>query len=286
MTYRVVLVPVLGDPADGAALAVTGTLVGQMRSHIVGLHVRNPISMAVSGGMFEGAYMSPDILTSLEDARQAVAAAARDSFRRWQEASGIEMAAAPGGSATLSAEWNEVEAAVSTEIGSRGRTADLVVLARSSREYSAPTDDALHGALFYTGRPVLLVSGAPPADLFGTAVVGWNDSREAAHALAAAWSLLGRAKRIVIFISGEDDALRRSADRLVAHLAWRGYAAATVVSDASHDAGAGLLAVANREGAGLIVMGAYSHSRLRHLVFGGVTSHIFKNTTIPVLMAH
>jgi nucleotide-binding universal stress UspA family protein len=286
MTYRVVLVPVLGDPADAAALAVTGTIMGQMRSHIVGLHVRSPISMAVTGSMFEGAYLSPDIITALEDSRQASAATARDGFRQWQEASGIEMAAAPGGPATLTAEWSEVEAAVSTEIGSRGRTADLIVLARSSREYSATTDDALHGALFYTGRPILLVSGPPPADLFGTAVIAWNDSREAAHATAAAWSLLGRARRIVIFIGGEDEALRRSADRLVTHLAWRGYAAATVVPDASGDAGAALLAVANRERAGLIVMGAYSHSRLRHFAFGGVTSHIFKNTTIPVLMAH
>jgi nucleotide-binding universal stress UspA family protein len=34
------------------------------------------------------------------------------------------------------------------------------------------------------------------------------------------------------------------------------------------------------------VKGAYTQSRLRQMFFGGATSHILSNTTIPVLMAH
>ena len=34
----------------------------------------------------------------------------------------------------------------------------------------------------------------------------------------------------------------------------------------------------------LVVMGAYSHSRLRQLILGGVTRHVLENADIPVLM--
>jgi len=36
----------------------------------------------------------------------------------------------------------------------------------------------------------------------------------------------------------------------------------------------------------VLVMGAYGHARLREDLFGGVTRHILKNMTVPVLMAH
>ncbi len=37
-------------------------------------------------------------------------------------------------------------------------------------------------------------------------------------------------------------------------------------------------------GADLVVMGAYSHSRLKELLLGGVTQHVLENATLPVLM--
>jgi nucleotide-binding universal stress UspA family protein len=33
-------------------------------------------------------------------------------------------------------------------------------------------------------------------------------------------------------------------------------------------------------------MGAYSHSRLREVVLGGVTRHVLANAEVPVLMVH
>ena len=48
-----------------------------------------------------------------------------------------------------------------------------------------------------------------------------------------------------------------------------------------------LLAAAGENDAGLLVMGAYSHSRLREMLVGGVTRHILKNAVArPILLAH
>ena len=46
----------------------------------------------------------------------------------------------------------------------------------------------------------------------------------------------------------------------------------------------GLLTAAREFGADMLAMGAYSHSRLRQLILGGVTRHVLENATLPVLM--
>jgi nucleotide-binding universal stress UspA family protein len=48
--------------------------------------------------------------------------------------------------------------------------------------------------------------------------------------------------------------------------------------------GAGLLDAAHRFGCDLLSMGAYSHSRLRQLILGGVTRHVLEYANIPVMM--
>jgi nucleotide-binding universal stress UspA family protein len=47
-----------------------------------------------------------------------------------------------------------------------------------------------------------------------------------------------------------------------------------------------ILAQVAEERADLLVMGGYGHSRVRELLFGGVTRSILENTTIPILVAH
>jgi len=47
-----------------------------------------------------------------------------------------------------------------------------------------------------------------------------------------------------------------------------------------------LLLAAHNEGADLMVMGAYTHNRIRQFIFGGATLEALLDATIPVLMAH
>jgi nucleotide-binding universal stress UspA family protein len=50
--------------------------------------------------------------------------------------------------------------------------------------------------------------------------------------------------------------------------------------------GEAILAAAQSQGCDLLVKGAYTQSRLRQMIFGGATSHILANATLPVVMAH
>jgi nucleotide-binding universal stress UspA family protein len=48
--------------------------------------------------------------------------------------------------------------------------------------------------------------------------------------------------------------------------------------------GAGLLAAAHEFDCDLLVMGAYSHSRIRQMILGGVTRHVLEHAAVPVMM--
>jgi hypothetical protein len=72
---------------------------------------------------------------------------------------------------------------------------------------------------------------------------------------------------------------------ILAYLHWHGITAEAVpFKPMTKDVGAGLLGAARDFGADLLTMGAYSHSRLRQLILGGVTRHVLENAEIPVLM--
>ena len=46
------------------------------------------------------------------------------------------------------------------------------------------------------------------------------------------------------------------------------------------------MAKARELGAGLVVLGAYGHSRIREFVLGGATRHALSTMTVPLLMSH
>ncbi len=74
---------------------------------------------------------------------------------------------------------------------------------------------------------------------------------------------------------------------ICAHLARHGVPAvgAHAATD-DEDASAVMLSMASKQGADLIVIGAYGHSRLREIILGGMTRDLLKHMTVPVLLSH
>ena len=78
-----------------------------------------------------------------------------------------------------------------------------------------------------------------------------------------------------------------AAQEIADNLAWHGIEAdIRELSPDSQSVGAVLLAEASAIGADLVVMGGYTHSRFRQIVFGGVTNHVLTHATVPVFLAH
>jgi nucleotide-binding universal stress UspA family protein len=142
--------------------------------------------------------------------------------------------------------------------------------------------------LFGSGRPVLVLPHAlEAAPNFQTVVVGWDHSRAAARAMGDAMPFLAAAGTVhVVTVDTASNAVRETGDDIIRHLARRSVKA-QYVERAGEDQPVGnvLQAYCNEISAGLLVMGAHGHSRLREFILGGATLDVLNETRLPVFLA-
>ena len=169
------------------------------------------------------------------------------------------------------------------------RRFDLAVVGQAQRERGASEELMIEGALFESGRPVIVVPYIQKQGLSLARVLAcWDGSRTSARAIGDAMPLLERAKAVDLVIVTEE----RKKDEITGanmneHLARHGVAvnvkriakADLAVEDA-------ILSYAADSGADFMVMGGYGHSRLREFILGGVTRGVLASMTVPVFMSH
>jgi nucleotide-binding universal stress UspA family protein len=143
-----------------------------------------------------------------------------------------------------------------------------------------------------SGRPILVM---PPNGhaVFSTglAIVGWNGSRESARAAFDSIPLLKQVDEVLIaWVSAETESSMSGETPpgagLARTLARHDIDAKAVVLHSSREAGEVLLERVESRGAGLLVMGAYGHSRLREFILGGATRSVLRGMKYPVLFSH
>jgi len=218
--------------------------------------------------------------------RLEMSRACRERFEAFMVTKQIQRAAA--GHATLSYGWRQDGLMEDAFLGAYGRVFDVTVLGRPDGSNGQTRLSTVEAALFETGRPVLIAPPSIPRTLGETVVIAWNRSTETARAVLGALPLLEKAGRIVVLELEDWGVPGPSASELVRSLSRRGItrAEAMTVPDPNNRPGETILSEAVALGCDLLVKGAYTQSRLRQMFFGGATSHILGNTTIPVLMAH
>jgi len=275
MTYKVLLAPLSGAPADLRTLATAAAVVRKFGGHVEALHAagdpRDSIPFVGEGA--SGALVE-QIVTAAEKDLKRRSVVAREQYETWAKTAGIDcsLAEPPGSEEDTIARF--------------GRFSDLVVLPRPADEEAIASTVAFETALLETGRPVLIAPPAGDIDFGKPAAFAWNGSREAARALAAGLPFLKAATRIVCIVAGKNVAENDTLP-LQSYLSRHGLKFELARADVpTIQAGPHVLAEARRSGCGLLVMGAYTHSRLRQLVFGGVTRYMLQNADLPVLMAH
>lgn len=171
------------------------------------------------------------------------------------------------------------------------RTSDLVIAGQPASMDSVDAE-LLIGALFGGGRPCLMIPRWIKPHTWGKRVfIAWKGTPEAARAVAGALPFIRKAENVRICCAnprgereGEDEA---SLNRLATYLMRHGANVEPVVSATSWE-GADKLIMSEIEGfnADLVVMGGYGHSRVRELVFGGLTEKMVREANTAVLFAH
>ena len=266
-----VMLHVNDDAGQEARLLAALAIVRQHGTRLTCIQV-TPMSDFVVTDPFGGMYEVATLFEHL--AKQAVEARTRIEARLSKE--GVEW------------EWSIHDGDVARTIVQRSQLSDLIVLSQAdsgrgakSHPLSLVADVAVHARPPGLAIPIT----GPTFDPGGVALIAWNGSPEAAHAVRAALSMLQQAGavHVITFDENEDfpmDDVRR-------YLAVHGVVAECTERriDGKY-VGEALCLAATEQKAAYIVMGAYGHSRFREAILGGVSRYMLTHSTVPLLLAH
>lgn len=253
-------------------LALALDLARQMGSHVSCVQV-TPVE-AYATDPYGGMLGMAALIDTIHDQDKAV----RIATEAMLQASGVSW------------DWHSIDGNVVENLIERSLLADLVILSqpgqlvrRTRRQPMAIVGDLV----IHAPCPVLMVpQGCEAIDLGGAAMIAWNGSAEAAHAMRLGLPLLKRASAVHL-VEVSDDTPGLGANEAKAWLARHGVsvdvhewpAKGRRISVALQHAAAELSAA-------YLVMGAYGHSRLRETVLGGVTRELIASAALPMLMVH
>jgi nucleotide-binding universal stress UspA family protein len=246
-------------------------LADRFQSHLIGIHAEAlPVPYTSATGFPDTEFLQVSAEMSKERAEKLQAV-----FLRHVEDSG------------LSFEWRSLESfsgdSALTGI-STVRTADLIIAAQreSGGDPSADVDTLVYDA----GRPVLVVPHSGPlVTSFKHVLLAWNGSKEAARAAFDALPFIIEAEKTDVVVIDPPDTLDEAPEaagaEIAAALSRHGANVSVSVLESGGLSVDDVIQTRVAEtGADLLVLGAYSHSWLRQLLFGGVTRTVLR--TVPV----
>lgn len=175
--------------------------------------------------------------------------------------------------------------------GSYAHYADLLIATQPYPEASSMVlQDVPEGVLISAGVPmIVLPHDWRPRYTVANVLVAWSPSSQATRAVHDAMPILTRAQKVTVFSFNppserKDADVELLCDHLLAH---------NVVTETERWSDTGeltaieaLFASRAMEEADIIVAGAYSHSRFREALFGGMTKTLLQQFSMPVLVSH
>jgi nucleotide-binding universal stress UspA family protein len=276
MTFSTLLAHLEAGRSNRHMLDVTAALAERFQAKVIGVAACQPLQL-----LYGEMYAAADLVQLDRDEIDRETGAAEAEFR----AALTDKAKSLGWRAAVTC------FPLADYICDQSRAADLIITSPDPGgvPYESNRRTDVGGLIMRAGRPVLIVpADAPPIDL-SHVVVAWKDTREARRAVADALPFLTQAGRVsVVEIADATD--MADAEARVADVAeWlegHGVAAEADPVAAKGDTAAQIEAIARDKEAGLVVAGAYGHTRLREWVFGGVTRQTLMHPRRCTLVSH
>jgi nucleotide-binding universal stress UspA family protein len=277
MPYKTILVHLNDKRRAEALLEPAVRLASRHNAHLIGMHVHAstpapPIPVPGSG-----------VLGSVAAAERQAAEEIAATFARVTA------------NQPFVAEWRAFKVPhvdLVPIVMDHGRAADLIIAGQTDPEWDlSPLMDFPERLALESGRPVLVVPYIGRyAEIGRNVVIAWKTGREASRAVFDALPILLAAETVHILEIKErrDERAALAPDISIAAALARHGLKPSVHTSALGEIGIGdeILSRLADLGADLLVMGAYGHSRIRELVFGGATRHIARHMTVPTLFSH
>ncbi|WP_164157045.1 universal stress protein [Sandarakinorhabdus rubra] len=268
---KTIIVHIEGDEGQDARLQVAFDLARASGGHLVCVSVM-PYAAYALGDPAMGAFP----VTTLIDAVEA---------RRREERVQVEARLKSEG---VSWEWHSADGDSADRLVEHARLADVVVMSAGPFARAAQMTLGITGDVAVRAPvPVLAVPpGARGLAVSGPALICWDGGQEAANAMRQALPLLKLASNVTLLTVAEKDS-PFTARRAAAYLSRLGVHADVMERDGGGASVEQVIrSVAAECRASLIIQGAYGHSRLREMLFGGVTRGLLSDAPVPLLLSH
>jgi nucleotide-binding universal stress UspA family protein len=277
MTYATVMVSLALDQANKARLEVAGQVAERFDAAIIGV---------------AAAQFSPPLYFTTGRQAQALIDEGEASVRKRLSELEAQFREATKHRAK-SVEWRCALDLPGRYALQQARCADIIVSGGDTGPLSDPfAQVGPKDLVMQAGRPLLIVPDN--ADWLDTRriLVAWKDTTEARRAIVGALPMLRKAKDVAIaeiveWDGDRLDAVSRVRD-VVSWLSRHGVSASELVPerDEERNPAVQLDAIAANVGAGVVVAGAYGHSRFRELILGGMTEHLISQPARCALLSH
>jgi len=280
MAIKDILLPLVGEP-DVAAIAAIDkcmAVAGDIGARVTAITVEEDIL----------ARLKVTILADLDNA------AAVEAVRSVSNAHGLleafDAAAGRFGVRNEQRIYRFAVADISANFAVFARLKDLSLVPVKSHD--SRSEKIVEGLIFESGRPILMCPEEFAAELpvaFDDVVIAWDHTAPAARAVADALPWLRAAANVRIFTATDNKtpAELESGTALVSHLAEHGIKATFEMIKIDGSAvGKVFEAYVKANAIDLLVMGAYRHSRLSEIVWGGATKTVIARPPCWVMMSH
>jgi nucleotide-binding universal stress UspA family protein len=264
MMYTTVMVGLSVDQPNEARLEIAGQLAERLGARVIGITAAE--------------FSPPLYFTDGEQAQKLVDQGRATIKSRIAEVEGEFRAAMQNRVSDV--EWRCAEDFPSRYIVQQARAGDIIVTGGAGRGVLGDPFVQISASdlVMQAGRPLLVVPEACDWLDLRSVLVAWKDTAEARRAVADALPLLRTAAEVTVVEIVEEQAdravaLSRVGD-VVAWLSRHGISASGLVPHECSEAGVQLERIASEVGAGVVVAGAYGHSRLREWILGGVTERL------------
>jgi nucleotide-binding universal stress UspA family protein len=285
---KVILVPVSNRPESETALQVSFELAARLEANIVACHLRphkslnkdyKPVGLPLFGSANSQWLDELNMKSS-----KSAAHGAKKTFTKILDASGFKLTQREGRAAGETAQWQEKVGSPDRLMAILGPVADMSVVSRPTPGGNVGRMFLL-AALMNTGRPILVL---PPKLIKAPGkrvTIAWNQSPEVCRIVSSCMSILQSADEVNIVACGPQDRLGPKASQLKGYLKSWGVPA-NVLKTPGKDEEKELLGAYRATRSDLLMMGAYSRSRLREIVFGGMTEYMLWHAKVPVIIQH
>jgi len=276
MTYSTLMVHLNLGVSNEGILRIATDLAGRFNAHVIGIAACQPLQVSCGDGYLSGDVIEQDRIEMNREISEAEAA-----FRATFESTASRV------------EWRStvLPSSLAAYVAQQADAADLLIFSPEEKGLTRDFSRCVNVGelIMQVARPVLVVPTGVNQLSLENVVVGWKETREARRAISDALPLLKQAAHVTVLeitaaeqIATVRDRLKDVADWLARH----GIAAETMATVSQGNDAAELDTIAQQKDAGLLVAGAYGHSRLREWMLGGVTRNLMLHPARCSFVSH